>query len=245
VKLTVTASPTRGLEGTLALSEDLAGRGYRVACHLSARLVRDQEHLRDILARLDVAGLRDALVIAGDVRRPAGPYSGAADLLRTMANVGHNLEHVGISGYPESHPFLSDEATIEAMFEKEPYATYIVSQVCFDARTIARWIGAVRERGTTLPIDVGIPGVVGWTRLLRIAKRIGVGESARFLRNRRSWIGRLVAPAGYHPDELVEELAPTVADQAAAVAGFHVFTFNELEATERWRRETLGRLRTA
>jgi methylenetetrahydrofolate reductase (NADPH) len=242
VKLTVTASPTRGLDGTLALAEELARRGYRVACHLSARLVRDQAHLREILARLDGAGLRDALVIAGDVREPAGPYSGAADLLRTMANIGHNLEHVGISGYPESHPFLSDEATIEAMFEKEPYATYIVSQVCFDAETIAWWIGAVRERGTTLPIDIGIPGVVGWTRLLRIARRVGVGESARFLRRRRSWLSQLLAPSGYRPDELVEELGPTVVDPASAVAGFHVFTFNELEATERWRRETLRRL---
>ena len=46
------------------------------------------------------------------------------------------LDDVGISGYPESHHFISDETTIEAMFEKEPMATYIVSQICFDADVI-------------------------------------------------------------------------------------------------------------
>jgi methylenetetrahydrofolate reductase (NADPH) len=242
VKRTVTASPSRGLDGSSSLAEDLAGRGYRVACHVSARLVRGEGHLREILGRLDSAGLRDALVIAGDARESAGPYEGAADLLRAMAELGHPLEHVGISGYPESHPFLSDEETIEAMFEKEPYATYIVSQVCFDAATIAWWIDAVRDRGTKLPIDIGIAGVVGWPRLWRIARRVGVGESARFVSKRRSWLGRLAAPGGYNPADLVDELAPTVVDPAADVAGFHVFTFNELEATERWRRETLEAL---
>jgi methylenetetrahydrofolate reductase (NADPH) len=27
------------------------------------------------------------------------------------------MEQVGISGYPESHPFISDETTIQVMFD--------------------------------------------------------------------------------------------------------------------------------
>ncbi len=46
-----------------------------------------------------------------------------------MAGLGHGLDEVGITGYPESHPFISDEDTIQAMYEKEPYATYIISQI--------------------------------------------------------------------------------------------------------------------
>jgi methylenetetrahydrofolate reductase (NADPH) len=242
VKITVTASPRRGLEETLALAEEFARRRYRVAPHLSARLVRSERELGETLARLREAGVHDALVIAGDPKRPAGPYAGAYDLLVAMAELGHGLEHVGISGYPESHPIISDEATIQAMFDKAPYATYIVSQICFDPGTIVRWVGAVRARGVQLPIDVGLPGIAPRTKLLRIARRIGVGESARFLRKRGTWIAQLFRPAGYSPEHIVEGIAATVADPAARIAGFHVYTFNELERTERWRRETLERL---
>jgi hypothetical protein len=33
-----------------------------------------------------------------------------------------------------------------------------------------------------------------------------------------------------------------VGESASRVAGFHVYTFNELEATERWRRDLLRHL---
>ncbi len=242
VKITVTASPRRGMEATLEQAEELARRGYHVAPHISARLVQDEAHLREILVRLAEAGLRDAFVVAGDVNEPAGAYASAVEVLAAMTELGHGLEHVGITGYPESHPLISDETTIQAMFDKAPLATYIVSQVCFEPATIAWWIGAVRERGVDLPIDVGIPGVASRTKLLRIARRIGVGESIGFLSKRRSWIAQLLKPAGYSPDHIVEGLVPTLLDPAAAVAGFHVYTFNEIAATEAWRRVRLARL---
>ena len=242
LKITVTVSPRRGLEATLSLVEELAARGCKVAPHLAARLVRDESHLRELLSRIAEAGLRDAFVVAGDLEQPAGAYAGAADLLAAMKRLGHGLEHVGITGYPESHPLISDETTIQAMFDKVPFATYIVSQVCFEPQTIAWWIGAVRERGVELPIDVGIPGVASRAKLLRVASRIGVGESIRFLSKRRGWISQLFRPAGYSPEHIIEGLVPTLADPDAGVAGFHVYTFNELAATERWRRTTLARL---
>jgi len=46
VTITITASPRKGLGATLALAERLAGHGYRVVPHLSARLIRDEAHLR-------------------------------------------------------------------------------------------------------------------------------------------------------------------------------------------------------
>jgi methylenetetrahydrofolate reductase (NADPH) len=58
-KVTVTASPRKGLEVTLDLSERLAGAGYPVVPHIFARLVRDRAHLEDVLARLSAAGIRE------------------------------------------------------------------------------------------------------------------------------------------------------------------------------------------
>ena len=56
--VTITASPARGLEPTIGLTERLAAHGYRAVPHLSARLVRDREHLSDLVARLTAAGVK-------------------------------------------------------------------------------------------------------------------------------------------------------------------------------------------
>jgi methylenetetrahydrofolate reductase (NADPH) len=241
-RVTVTASPSRGLEATLGLAEALAPRGFHVVPHLSARLVRDRAHLEEIVARLRAAQVTDVFVIAGDARQPAGDFAGAEELLAAMGELRESFAEIGISGYPESHRFISDETTIEAMFAKEPMATYIVSQICFDADVIATWVRRVRDRGTLLPIWIGVPGAVDSRRLMRTSLRIGLGESIRFLRAQHGLVRRFLSPRLYTPTELLEQLAPTFADPGARVGGIHVYTFNELKKTETWRRQLVDRL---
>src|SRR3712207_9077037 len=52
IALTVTASPGKGTWATIELAERLAGHGFGVAPHLSARLIRDRSELGEILQRL-------------------------------------------------------------------------------------------------------------------------------------------------------------------------------------------------
>jgi methylenetetrahydrofolate reductase (NADPH) len=244
VTVTVTTSPRKGLEPTLALAERLRARGYSVVPHLAARHVRDKAHLAELVERLRPAGVRDVLVMAGDAPEPAGEFDGSLPLLRALAELGNPFPDVGITGYPESHAFISDAATIRSMFEKEEFATYIVSQICFDPDVTAAWVDAVWERGTHLPIHIGLPGVVPRTKLLRISARIGVGDSLRFLRSHRSWLRRGLG-ARFDPGLLVAGLDTSLAGPRPNVAGFHIFTFNELAGTERWRQRALGRLQRA
>jgi methylenetetrahydrofolate reductase (NADPH) len=241
VKLTVTASPRRGLDATLGLTERFTAAGYTTVPHISARLVRDPEHLTELLDRLRGGGVRELFVLAGDATEPAGRYPGAFDLLEAMGERRSEFDAIGITGYPESHHLISDEETIRAMFAKAPMATHIVSQICFDAGTIAGWIKEVRRRGTDLPIWIGVPGCVPHAKLLRVSMKIGLGESARFLSHNRSWISRVLTRQ-FKPDRLVRELTPTATDPAARVAGFHLYTFNEVGRTERWRLGLLERL---
>jgi methylenetetrahydrofolate reductase (NADPH) len=241
-KITVTASPTKGLEATLGVAEALAPRDYSVVPHLSARLVRDRAHLEEIVVRLRAVEIREVFVIAGDARQPAGEYAGAAELLAAMGELRESFAEIGISGYPESHHFISDETTIEAMFAKEPMATYIVSQICFDSDVIATWVRRVRDRGTHLPIWIGVPGAVDTRKLMRTSLRIGLGESVRFLRGQRGLLRRFLSPRRYTPTDLLEQLSPTFADPEARVGGIHVYTFNELKETETWRRQLVDRL---
>lgn len=245
IKVTVTASPVKGLDPTLNLTERLVRHGFEVVPHLSARMVVDEAHLRQILHRIAATGLREVFVIAGDRAQPLGKFAGAMDLLTAMAAIGHELPEVGVSGYPERHPFIHDDVTIQAMRDKRRIATYIVSNLCFDPKVITAWVRRVRQRGVELPIYIGLPGITDPARLLRISRKIGVGESARFLRGHRGWLRRMIEPGGFSPDRLMLGVAPALAKPDLKVAGFHIFTFNELEATEQWRRETLKRFGAA
>ena len=239
--VTVTASPTKGLDATVDLTEVLAGRGYHVVPHLSARLVRDNAHLADLAARLIACGVDDVFVPAGDADPPAGRFDSALSLLEQLAEMGNPFPRTGITGYPETHPRIGDDVTIQAMWDKRRLASYIVSNLCFDPPTVRRWIRRVRARGVTLPLYVGLAGPVERTRLLRMAAKAGASESARFLAGHVEWFLRFGTPGGYRPERLLARLAPAMTPPASGVAGLHLFTFNQVQQTEEWRRELLAR----
>jgi methylenetetrahydrofolate reductase (NADPH) len=242
--VTVTASPVKGLEPTIELAERLAARGYRVVPHLAARSVVDDAHLAEIISRLQACGVDDVFVPGGDASHPAGPFEGALPLLERLAEMGNPFGQIGITGYPESHPKIHDDITIQAMWDKRKYATYIVSNVCFDAAQLGRWIQRIRTRGVTLPLYVGLAGPAERTRLLRMAAVAGASESARFITRHPGWILRFWVPGGYSPDRLLERAAAVLAGPASGVAGLHLFTFNQLQQAEQWRRAALERTGT-
>ncbi|OIK00836.1 5,10-methylenetetrahydrofolate reductase [Streptomyces sp. MUSC 14] len=242
IVVTVTASPVKGLEPTLALTERLAAHGYRVVPHLPARLLRDDAHLKDVAERLRATGIDDLFVPAGDADPPAGPYEGALPVLRRLTELGNPFRELGITGYPESHPLIHDDITVRSMWDKRTHATYIVSNLCFDPRVLGDWITRIRRRDITLPVYVGVAGPVQRAKLMATATRIGVGESTRFLARHPAWFLRFAAPGGYVPERLLTRGAQALTGPSAAVAGLHLFTFNQLAETECWRRALLDRL---
>jgi methylenetetrahydrofolate reductase (NADPH) len=241
VTITITSSPKRGIDATLALAERLSAKGYTVVPHVAARLVHDAGHLKEITARITALG-GNVFVVAGDSREAAGAYPDSVSLLSAIGSATPGLKHVGVTGYPESHSFIDDDLTIQAMWDKRQLATYIVSNLCFDVRVIKRWVARVRKRGVQLPIYIGMAGVTDPAKLLRVSTRIGISDSARFLRGHSNWLMRMIQPGGYQPGKFTPSLMPDLALPERNVAGLHVFTFNEIEPTERWRQEMLARL---
>jgi methylenetetrahydrofolate reductase (NADPH) len=215
---------------TVAVKDVIDVAGTRTTA--ASAILRDHVANRNaaVVERLRAAGASDVLVMAGDAEEPAGEFDGSLPLLEALAELGQPFREVGITGYPESHAFIADDATIKAMFAKEDFATYIVSQICFDPEVTAAWIGAVWERGTKLPVHIGLPGPVPRAKLFEISERIGVGDSLRLLD---------AGDGDFDPDSLVRGLAETLGEQRPNVGGFHIFTFNELEGTERWRQSAL------
>jgi methylenetetrahydrofolate reductase (NADPH) len=239
--VTVTASPLKGLDPTLDLTERLVARGYRVVPHLAARSVAGDAHLNEIITRLVACGVDDVFVPGGDAPHPAGPFQGALPLLERLTELGSPFSRVGITGYPESHPKIGDDVIIQSMWDKRRHAHYIVSNVCFDGATLTRWIQRVRRRGVTLPLYAGLAGPADRTRLLKMAAVAGASESARFITRHPGWILRFWLPGGYSPDRLLDRAAPVLTAPDAGVAGLHLFTFNQLQQAEQWRRAALER----
>ncbi|MFW6449192.1 MAG: methylenetetrahydrofolate reductase [Halobacteriota archaeon] len=243
-KVAITASPEKGLELTIDQSVATAERGFEVIPHVAARAVEDGDHLVSIADRLEAAGIEDVFVPGGDNEEPAGPYDSSLSLLEDLDERGYDFPDVGITGYPEGHPIIDDETLVDALQAKEPYATYIVTQLCFDPDAIIRWIEDVRSLGVDLPVYVGIPGVMRTERMLSISRKVGVGQSIRFVRKTTGILGmvrQLLGGKGrYTPDALVEGLAPYHGQARYDLAGIHLYTFNQVADSERWRQGRLG-----
>lgn len=243
-KIAITTSPTLGLDATLEWTERAVEAGFEVIPHIAARYVEDADQLDEVAAGLVEAGVTDLFVPGGDLDEPVGEFEAALDLLVALEDLGYAFDEVGITGYPEGHEHIDDATLAEAMVEKAPHATYVVTQLCYDPAAVLDWLRMVRaERDVDLPVQVGVPGVLKYQRLLAISQKVGVGDSVRFLRKTSGILGfvrQLVGSRGmYTPDALVDGLAPHVGDPDYNIAGVHLYTFNQVPDTEAWRQ---GRL---
>jgi methylenetetrahydrofolate reductase (NADPH) len=236
--VTVTASPRQGMERTLEASGILAARGFRVVPHLAARMITGPDQLARIVEGLAAAGVHEAFVVGGDATPPAGAYRDAGDLLDALRSLPHSPSRIGIAGYPEGHPLISQENLLEALRRKQPGAAYITTQLCFDPAALVRWMRSIRAAGIELPVVVGLPGVVERRKLAEISLKTGVGASLRYLTRHGRQIATIARSRRYDPTPLARAIAAHLDDADLRIAGVHLFTFNQIEATQVWVQRT-------
>jgi methylenetetrahydrofolate reductase (NADPH) len=241
-RVSVTASPAKGIDATVDWAVRLQTNGFRAIPHLSARMIKDRATLVGLLDRAREGGLTRAFVVGGDADEP-GDYLDGLSLLRAMRELGHPFTTLGCPAYPQGHPDIPDAALADALRDKAPFVAHVTTQMDFDTAAIARWVRARRAEGFEPEVVIGVPGVADPQKLLSIAARIGVKDAKRFLVKNVRFVTGLARSGGfYKPTGFVEDLAPLVADPAARVTGLHLYTFNAVEATESWRRSMLERL---
>jgi methylenetetrahydrofolate reductase (NADPH) len=237
--LTVTCSPKHGPDHTVEAAKRLSVLGHAATVHLAARMVRDPAHLDALLAGMAEAGVDDLFLIGGDADPPAGLYTAAGELLPLVAQHPRRPRTIGIAGYPEGHPLISDDELDRALDEKSRLADYVTTQMCFDPDAVRGWVTRQRKRGMDLPVLIGMAGKVSRARLLELSVRIGVGPSLAFVRKQRGL--RRLLTRGSTADKLYDALLPTLDDPELNIAGFHFFTFNHLIDTWQWQLEKQGR----
>jgi methylenetetrahydrofolate reductase (NADH) len=241
-RISITASPAKGLDATVAVATRLAGDGFRVVPHLSARMVRDRAHLRDIVAALAAVGIRRIFVVGGDEQHP-GAYADGLALLRDLREDEAPFREIGVPCYPEGHQSIANDTLLRALREKAAYATYMTTQLCFNPSAIVTWLAARRAEDLALPAEIGVPGVAPVHRLLAISARIGVRDTGRFLSKNVGLVGRIVRSGGtYRPDGLLAGLGAAAADPGMRIVSLHLYTFNQVETTEAWRQRYLASL---
>lgn len=243
-QVSVTCSPAKGIDATLALAERLQGLGLRVTPHIAARLVVDEAEVRALAARFRALGLEEIFLVAGDEESPSGRYVGAADLLRDLLACDHGLARIGVTGYPDGHLFL-DRAVLhgalhakQALLDSAGVDGWVSTQMCFDPAVISAWLKAERAAGLTLPVRLGAPGPIDRAKLLSMGMRVGVGQSLRYLQKNRSGLQRLLTGTGYDPGRLLADLGTDL--DTYGVTGLHLFTFNQLEGAVTWASSVAG-----
>jgi methylenetetrahydrofolate reductase (NADPH) len=240
--LTITCSPKHGVQRTVETAEFFAAHGYEVIPHLAASQIQDQSHLSQIVARLSASGIDEVFAIGGDGQRAGdSTYSSAADLIEDMLELPGHPSRIGIAGYPEGHPEISSDDLADALRRKARYASYIVPQMCFDPSIMRTWIESVATTHPALPMVLSAPGAVARRKLMEMSPRIGVGNSVRYLSKNKRTMAKLLLHKMFTPDELLEDVLEDTAT-ATRIVGIHLFTFNQIQETEQWRRQTVQRL---
>jgi methylenetetrahydrofolate reductase (NADPH) len=232
--ITVTCSPKFGLERTIEHVVRARKSGHRVVPHLAARMVEDKAHLQSFLDILSSEGVDDLYVIGGDGADPIGKYSEAFHILEAIQELGHDLQRIGVGCYPEGHPHIADDALLDALQRKQPYADYMVSQLCFDAATFTDWLRTTREAGISLPVRVGVAAPLQTRKLIELSLKIGVGSSVKFLTKQHGFVGNLLLGRSYTPEALISQIVDETGFGELGIEGLHLFSFNQIDATVAW-----------
>ena len=243
--VTVTTSEKLGLERTLEFAGKALRAGYGVVPHLAARQLASEEELRRFIGKLGELGISQLYLIGGDAAAPAGPYDSALKVLEALQHIDHGMTRIGVACYPEGHPKISDAALAEALRDKQPFAAYMVSQLCFSPGALVSWLRHVRGQGITLPMHLGLAAPMQVSKLLTLGPRIGVGSSVRYLAKQHGFIGNVLKGGAYRPEILLLEMGDALTEPGLGIEGLHLFSFNQVEETVQWQQRVAGSLAAA
>lgn len=214
--------------------------GLEPVPHIAARRVLTREEVRDFVAKVvRRAGVAKALLIAGDVPEPLGPYADSGDLLAEDFLRDSGLTQVGIAGYPEGHPRIATAALDAALARKLELAerhglgVNVVTQFSFAPNRIVEYCADMARRAPGVPVYVGMAGPTSPVALLRYAQRCGVSASLRALQSEGIKAVRLFTHVD--PTEQLMMLASRLRSGGVHnVVGVHLYSFGGAVRTAEW-----------
>ena len=210
--------------------------GLETCMHLTCTDM-GEEKVNDALSKAYKSGCTNILALRGDPPREKekwtateGGFQYARDLVAHIRKKYGNHFDIGVAGYPEGCDDNKDEEQLlDHLKEKvDVGATFIVTQMFYDADNFIRWMRKVRERGITVPIVPGIMPIATYASFLRRANHMNCKIPD-------SWMAALEPIK--NDDAAVRDVGKTlVADlcrkiMAAGIVHLHFYTMNLAQAT--------------
>jgi methylenetetrahydrofolate reductase (NADPH) len=226
----------------VATAKRLAGEGYTVMPHFPARIIKDRATLADWIARYQgEAGVKQALLLAGGVARPAGDFDSSMQLMESGLFDG--FERLHVAGHPEGNrdidPDGSDRAVMKALRWKQAFSERsdaemaIATQFCFDSAPVIAWADRLAAEGITLPIHIGVAGPAKLQTLIKFAIACGVGPSLKVLQKRAKDVTKLLLP--FEPDAFVADIAAhKAAHPDFGIEAVHFFPLGGIKTNATW-----------
>lgn len=210
--------------------------GLETCMHLTCTDM-GEEKINDALRKAYKAGCTNILALRGDPPREKekwvatdGSFQYARDLVAHIRKTYGNHFDIGVAGYPEGCDDNKDEdSLLDHLKEKvDMGATFIVTQMFYDADNFVRWVGKVRERGITIPIVPGIMPIATYASFMRRANHMNCKVPEH-------WMAALEPIK--NDDSAVREAGKTLVAElcrkimSAGIVHLHFYTMNLAQAT--------------
>jgi methylenetetrahydrofolate reductase (NADH) len=241
----VAHTPKSSIEDVVRVAIKVQAAGFTASPHLVARRLPSEQVLRSVLARLRGQGIEQALLVAGDLERPLGPFGSTLQVLATDALQEAGLKRLGVAGHPEGHPAVAAAQLLAALRAKQEFAArsgiavHIVTQFGFNPEGTCAWDRMLTQEGITLPVHVGLAGPTPVAKLLKFAVQCGVGTSMSSLVKNLGAVASLTGLAA-GPDEMLLGLVRGCARHPGSrLVQPHIYSFGGALATAGWLRSVM------
>jgi methylenetetrahydrofolate reductase (NADPH) len=244
--VSVTCSPAKGLEDTIAFCDSLIEQGHSgvVMPHIAARMVDGPNHMKRIASWVKTRGIKEVFIVGGDAAE-SSHYKDALEFMADFIAADSGVQTVMFTAYPDGHPQICNMVLHETLRSKQRLLAgagisgVACTQLCFNASTITKWLKKERESGFNVTVHLGIPGVVDRKKLAATSIRLGVGAALKYVGKNMSTVSHLIAPGGYDPTEVLLGIGDEAAENLD-ISGVHSCTFNSVAKTVLWQQSILN-----
>ena len=235
---------TKDITAMVATAKRLKDEGFTVMPHIPARMIKNQAMLNDWISMYqNEAGVDEALLLAGGLKKPLGNYDSSIQLIESGLFDKAGFKRLHIAGHPEGSrdidPSGGTKNVTEALSWKQEFSKRtdasmaIATQFCFDADVVKKWADSIKENGIDIPIHIGIAGPAKLQTLLKFSVECGIGASMKVLTKRAKDLTTLLLP--YKPSQILNELAEYKSkDPESNIEQVHFFPIGGIKQTVDW-----------
>ena len=167
---------------TLEIAKAVQSCGVEPLCHLTC-VQSTKEHVQQVLADMQAAGIHNVLALRGDLPRegePAHDFAYASELIDFIHRQGDFC--VGAACYPEGHPESGGRLRdIEFLRRKvDAGVDFLTTQMFFDNGILYNFLFRMLRAGIDVPVCAGVMPICDARQVERVMKLSGSLMPPRF-----------------------------------------------------------------